>query len=65
MRRNLAIWNLSFSIQGLVLHRQLGRPQLVLAGQGEGAERGGIGGQFSPGERHDQRLSRLLLAERQ
>jgi hypothetical protein len=43
-----------FDLQGLVLHRQLGRPQLVLAGQGEGTERGGIGGQFSRGERHDQ-----------
>ena len=43
-----------FDLQGLVLHRQLGRPQLVLAGQGEGTQRGGIGGQFSPGERHDQ-----------
>ena len=26
-----------FDLQGLVLHRQLGRAQLVLAGQGEGA----------------------------
>ena len=53
-----------FDLQGLVLHRQLGRPQLVLAGQGEGTQRGGIGGQFSPGERHDQCLSNLLLVER-
>jgi hypothetical protein len=43
-----------FDLQGLVLHRQLGRLQRVLAGQGEGTQRGGIGGQFSRGERHDQ-----------
>jgi hypothetical protein len=43
-----------FDLQGLVLHRQLGRLQFVLAGQGEGTQRGRIGGQFSPGARHDQ-----------
>jgi hypothetical protein len=54
-----------FDLQGLVLHRQLGRPQLVLAGQGEGTQRGRIGRQFSRGERHGHSLSGLLLAERQ
>jgi hypothetical protein len=37
-------------LQRLVLHRELRHLQLALAGQGEGAQFGGISGQFSGGE---------------
>ena len=53
IRRSLAIWNLSFlDLQRLELHRRLGRLQLALAGQREGAQRVRIGGQVGSGERH-------------
>jgi len=43
-----------FDLQRLQLHRGLGRLQLTLAGQREGAQGGWISGQFGRGERHAQ-----------
>src|SRR5208337_1915232 len=48
-------------LQRLVLHRELRYLKLALAGQGEGAQRDHLGGQFGGGERHARSIFGHIL----